>query len=132
MAAKYADRNIGFISTGRFFDWETPENNEFLVSIANSIPVKFIADHNWKLVNPGRIVWDYKNGFLTKEAYISAYLRLLEQRKDAIASELADIRKLAQGKTVVLLCWEPEGQFCHRHLLLDFLQSIGVLDGNNS
>jgi hypothetical protein len=125
----YKDRLFGNVTTGRFFDWETPEHNEFLVSIANSMPVRFIVDHNWSLVHPGRIVWDYKNGLLSQSAYTETYLRKLENRKDAIASEFAEICEISQYRKIVLLCWEPDGQFCHRHLLINFLQEQGLVYG---
>lgn len=31
------------------------------------------------------------------------------------------IKKLSNGKDVVLLCYEKEGDFCHRHLVADWL-----------
>lgn len=50
----------------------------------------------------------YKNGVIDKELFSKLYLN---QIKDI------NIKELVGEKDICLLCWEPPGEFCHRHLL---------------
>ena len=34
---------------------------------------------------------------------------------------------LRNGETVTLLCYEPEGKFCHRHLLKEYLRKQNLI-----
>ena len=44
-----------------------------------------------------------------------------EMCSDEAKAALADVRRLAGGRDVILLCYEPDGQNCHRNILLDML-----------
>jgi hypothetical protein len=57
----------------------------------------------------------------------ASYLRQLEALGlDAILGRLAGIGREAGGLPVVLLCYEPAGEFCHRHVLSEWLWGRGV------
>jgi uncharacterized protein YeaO (DUF488 family) len=53
------------------------------------------------------------------EEYLELYDEIL--RKRGAQSILGEICTIAQGRNVALLCYEKPGDFCHRHLLADFL-----------
>ena len=53
------------------------------------------------------------------EEYLQLYDEIL--RKRGAQSILNEICTIAQGRNVALLCYEKPGDFCHRHLLADFL-----------
>jgi hypothetical protein len=107
--------------------------NFFYVQTSNSKPSWFNhVDYNWDTVHPG---WDLVNRYKgmtsvinyikrspaeREQDYIKSYNQILETRTTAIMDEWATINKLAAGRVIVLLCWEPEG-FCHRYLLAKFL-----------
>lgn len=54
-----------------------------------------------------------------REEYLELYDEIL--RKRGAQSILGEICTIAQGRNVALLCYEKPGDFCHRHLLADFL-----------
>jgi len=63
----------------------------------------------------------FKAGKMTEQEFGRQYLEYLDISNEA-REELYDIRKLLRsGETVTLLCYEPEGEFCHRHLLKKYL-----------
>ncbi|MBR1785294.1 MAG: DUF488 family protein [Bacteroidales bacterium] len=53
------------------------------------------------------------------EEYLELYDEIL--RKRGAASIINEINSIAHGRNVALLCYEKPGDFCHRHLLADFL-----------
>lgn len=53
------------------------------------------------------------------EEYIELYQEILN-RKGA-SSIISEIRNISQGRDCALLCYEKPEDFCHRHLLADFL-----------
>lgn len=59
------------------------------------------------------------HGELTEEQYTKKYLRLLDtvNFKDV----LKFIKANSRGNDVALLCYEKPNDFCHRHLLADFM-----------
>ena len=60
-------------------------------------------------------------------AFRASYLRQLEGLGlDAILDRLARISRENGGVALVLLCYEPAGEFCHRHVLSAWLREHGV------
>ena len=51
------------------------------------------------------------------------YVRLYNEILGRLGAQniLNEINALAKGRDVALLCYEKPGDFCHRHLLADFL-----------
>ena len=49
------------------------------------------------------------------------------RRRFARILEKLDVQEVARqlGREAVLLCWEKEGEFCHRHLVADWLRAAG-------
>jgi uncharacterized protein YeaO (DUF488 family) len=124
----YEDRTIGEISTGSFFAYNN-RDDYYRVSIANSYPKGMMVDYEWNMVKPG---WDlvktYKDGDISVQEYAIGYHHLLRGDINLLGVSLDGIRHLAGSKPIVFLCWEREGEFCHRHLLMDFLIKIkGVM-----
>lgn len=54
-----------------------------------------------------------------QEEYIKLYNEILRSR--GAQNILNEIESIAKGRNVALLCYEKPGDFCHRHLLADFL-----------
>ena len=62
-----------------------------------------------------------------EEAFRASYIRQLEGLGvDAILGRLAQISQENGGLPLVLLCYEPEGEFCHRHVLSAWLRERRV------
>lgn len=55
------------------------------------------------------------------ELYL-AYLKSNDNLMHDVGQQIHDIRaELASGKNVTLLCYERSGEFCHRHLLKEYI-----------
>ena len=51
---------------------------------------------------------------------------MLERHKDDILKEMQAIVAKADGRPVVLLCYEKPGDFCHRYLVNNFLMENNI------
>ena len=74
------------------------------------IPVVF---PHWDLIN------DWKTHKITWDEYTECYLYQLSFiPRDIIIEQLYEA---AQGKDIILLCYEDNTRHCHRHILADWL-----------
>lgn len=65
----------------------------------------------------------FKNGLIPKERFEIFYrYKLTQIGKENI---LKKIEALAEGKDCALLCFEKPTEFCHRHILAEFISSPG-------
>lgn len=73
---------------------------------------------------------------LSDECDDNEYLKLYDEilHKRGAKSIIDEIEQLAKGRDVALLCYEKPDDFCHRHLLADFLNNelnIGIKEFYN-
>lgn len=111
------------VTTSSYFSMS--HDLSFNVAVSNSKPKNVSVDLNWSVVTPD---WDLvnglKNGLINEDEFSSSYLSKLDVARDQIVSEFATllghVGSFPSGR-LVLLCWERKDNFCHRHLLLDWL-----------
>jgi len=89
-----------------------------LVSIAGLAPKEIVEIFpnmtTYKdLQPPKQLVMNYKSGKITSKQYTIKY-------KDQL-NKLDPFKIFQDLENSVLLCWEPKGQFCHRHLVADWI-----------
>lgn len=67
---------------------------------------------------------NFKDGKVSKEQYVEEYIKQLNKIKPLLqAFILFELLPTHQrGEDIIFLCWEPEGQFCHRRILAEFLK----------
>lgn len=65
--------------------------------------------------------WEWKNGHLPNEWYIQKY-------NETVLSKLNPEKVIEElGDNAVMLCYEKLGDFCHRHLIADWItEKTGV------
>jgi len=82
---------------------------------AIAISVKPPSYYKGKIYLPLAPTWELvhqsKKGLITHKQYTEQYLQLLKQRNVDPFKVLEDI-----GENAILLCYEPPGQHCHRHI----------------
>lgn len=93
-------------------------NNPKAVSISVGVPAWYTGRQNG-LVTPGWPLFsDYKKGKITQQQYISTYRDKLDK-----IGERKILSQFTDGD--VLLCWEKPDEFCHRHILAQWLREHG-------
>lgn len=89
------------------------------VSVARFPPAKYAGKQFLDIAPEPWLLEGVKTGNISKEMFSKIYLKQLEALgKEYILSKLQEI---GGGNDVVLLCYEAPGDFCHRHLLLNWL-----------
>lgn len=64
---------------------------------------------------------------LDERDFTAAYTAMLDRiGLDAIMEKLAKISAEHGNRPLALLCYEPADQFCHRHVLRDWLHEHGI------
>lgn len=83
------------------------------------------SPRNW---DGDRLIWLAPTPYMVKEASREEYIRMYKSICQSVNIELL-IRQLSDigdGKDVALLCYERPGQFCHRHMLAEYLTEHGI------
>lgn len=66
-----------------------------------------------------RLLKQYKRGVIPWNTFIILYKNEIDT--DAGRQAIIDLKSRAESSDVTLLCYEPSGTHCHRHLLYDII-----------
>jgi uncharacterized protein (DUF488 family) len=94
-------------------------------SIANSQPPAYDFEVIPAL-QPGKIVAQLKARQISQEKYVEVYLAQLAAEEELLRRMIT----FSEKTNVILMCWEKEGNFCHRRLVADHLVKKLGLDEN--
>ena len=75
------------------------------------------------------LIHEYKNDKITWKKFFSKYKKELEKNPEAIEA-LKSLRKKNKTDHITLLCFEPDGAPCHRHILREILKTPKLLKEN--
>lgn len=92
----------------------------FVVSIARFQPKDFFAYPCLALAPSAELLLQYKNG-LSRGVYEECYRHDVLESQD-IHKVFEGLAKLANGRDIVLCCYERPFQFCHRRLLARYVE----------
>ena len=98
----------------------------FRVSISRTAPSNSYDLQLIKLAPTAELLQKYKSNSITNEEYTSVYHNQLLRLENSgyIAKFVKALSTLQELKgDVVLLCYEKKGDFCHRHLLAEYLNN---------
>lgn len=97
------------------------------VSIAWGTPVWYEGETCFEVAPTYKILKGYKDGTISEQEYEKLYLQHLSSVDwTAVINKLYDISDKYDGKDLVLCCYEKSLDFCHRHILSDFLNNHGL------
>lgn len=94
------------------------------ISIAGGAP-DFFDGIEWRFFAPSLDIFSqWKSGKITDEQYIARFVpeRLEKLDKSKIRELLLSV------KNPILLCYEKPGDFCHRHIVADWISSNLLLE----
>ena len=108
-------------------------DNVIPVGISQYPPSWFNGSSLKEVAPPKELLLGYKKGGVTDEEYDCVYKKevLYKLNVDAFIdalSFLSGVENVATNEDVhvALCCFEKDGDFCHRHLLSDFLNAKGI------
>lgn len=86
-----------------------------LIAISIGIPDNFDGEILRELNPPQQLLFDYKNGLCDEQEYTERYYSSVLNRLDPL-----EIYNKVKGK--VILCYCGKDSFCHRRIVLNWLQ----------
>ena len=97
------------------------------VSIAFATPIWYEGEICFELAPPCKLISGYKNGIISKDDYAKKYKNFLKTVNWAeVIEKLYSISDKYDGKDLVLCCYEKSSDFCHRHILAEYLTKSGM------
>ena len=89
--------------------------NRRLISISLGTPENWGGTYLRELNPTPNLLYKYKNNLITSEEYERIY-------RDEVLSRLDPLEIYNKTKGKVLCCWEKSGDFCHRHIVLKWIE----------
>lgn len=115
------------IYTTYFANLRNVPENSVVVSIAQFSPRGINIPCFKDLAPTPELLTAYKKGQVDEQAYTNIFMQQLAnlpnlaQIKAHLAKYTAD-----QDKSLVFVCYEGKGKFCHRHLVAQFFSEFGI------
>lgn len=79
-------------------------------------------------LSPGaELLGRYKNQYITWDEFVTSFKMELRGNDDSMQT-IKDLNSRSHGSHLTLLCYEPEGIPCHRHLLKEIIRDPGLLN----
>lgn len=86
------------------------------ITVKGNDPAGRVFAPTWDMVSR------YKKRMLTDGEYADMYYALLVERYQTHGEEVLRLVEMVKDSDITLVCFCPSGSFCHRHLLVKFLQ----------
>lgn len=92
------------------------------VSISRFSPKWIKCDSYLPVAPPADLLLAYKKGEIGEKKYTEIYNKYLDSLDSSTI--IKHLKQLSGGKDIVFLCYETSGDFCHRHLFLNWLKKF--------
>ena len=93
-----------------------PGRDRLDITVKGNDPAGKLYAPTWPMVR------DVKSGALPEDWYEGIYYDLLIERWKTNGAEMHRLVDMVRDRDITVVCFCPAGQFCHRHLLVKFLQ----------
>lgn len=93
------------------------------VSVTRFLPETLKVENIPELSPESIILFRYKRDHNVSKFTESFKLQLSKLNKEKIINKLEDISQKNDNADIVLVCYEKKGDFCHRHILAEWLGS---------
>lgn len=97
------------------------ENGLYPIAISGKVP-DFYTEAFWTDFAPRYDMFlEWKSGKINDSQYTEKYKEWLDSLdKQEIREVIKELKN--EGKTIIFLCYEKTGDFCHRHILADWIE----------
>lgn len=95
------------------------------ISIAGKAPSFYKGIEYKKLAPKYDFFIRWKNGEINNFDYVVEFNKQVLD-KLAQSEVIEELYELSDGNDIVLLCYEKQGDFCHRHQVADWLEEVGT------
>lgn len=105
------------ILTSYYGNWRKFPEGYRQVAISTTVPPGFKGGRLISLTPSSQLVWDYKDNKVDEMGFRERYFRGLDLKEPVVTAVLEKLKDI----DAVLLCYEKTGDFCHRHLLREYV-----------
>lgn len=103
------------IKTGYFSKLKEYEKKGYVAISISKYPPKWFRGLKYPTLAPSKLSYD------SLEAYCTAFDSKLSRLNPNIV--INQLKALSNSQPIVLLCYEKPNEFCHRHLVADWIES---------
>lgn len=115
------------IYTSYFANWRRWPVGMVPIGVTRFPPKNFKEINLVSLAPSDKLLHKYKNKLIDENQFKFLYLRELEEKKLTPLFVYEVLDKATNGKDIILCCYEKSGDFCHRHILNDWLNGEGEI-----
>ena len=113
---------MGKIYTSYFANWRNFPEGSLKLGITRFPPDYWKDEVNIAALAPSvNLLRQYKDKFLDEYIFKQIYMRELEDRGLTPSGVRQILNDLAKDRDVILCCYERPEEFCHRHILAEWL-----------
>ena len=111
------------IYTSYFANWHNFPKDSIIISITRYPPKGWKNLELQSLAPSATLLQDWKNGSIDEYIFKQRYIMQLEKDSNLRPRAIALLKGLIQehNKDIVLCCYEKSDDFCHRHILAEWL-----------
>ena len=105
------------IYTSYFANWRNFPKDSLLINITRFPPKNWKGVSLYSLAPSRKLLLNYKKGIIDENEFRNVYIQEIDKYRNKIIEYL----RFLQNQNVILLCYEKKGDFCHRHIVAEWL-----------
>ena len=116
------------IRTKRIYDPPSPEDGHRLLVMRvwpRGVRKEHVDAWDRGLAPSRELLTDLRSETIGWPAFVERFDEEMAHREESVAA-LAALRERVRSETVTLLCWEADGERCHRTLLKALVEGAGL------
>lgn len=78
-----------------------------------------------ELAPSANLLRQYKDAVISEDEFVRSFI--VEMNSSESRRVIAELHDRARSSTITILCYEPDGTLCHRHLLRDVIHDMRKL-----
>ena len=118
---------MGKIYTSYFANWRNFPTNAVAIGITRYKPEYWEKPNIEKLAPGPELLRQYRNNYIDEYMFKRIYIQELENRGLTPTFVRQALNEVAKDRDIVLCCYEAPGDFCHRHILAEWLGDVKEL-----
>lgn len=118
---------MGKIYTGYFAGWRAWPTGALAIGVTRFKPDYWTGINLDKLAPSAELLRQYRNNYIDEYMFKNIYLSELNNRGLTPNFVRQSLKEAAGERDIILCCYEKPNEFCHRHILNEWLGGDGEI-----
>ena len=118
---------MGKIYTSYFANWRNFPADAVPIGITRFKPDYWEHPNLESLAPSAELLRQYRNNYIDEYMFKQIYIQELKDKGFTPEYLRTSLMLTVDGKDVILCCYEKSGEFCHRHILAEWLTNVEEL-----